>query len=218
MIRDAAGRRARSSPAAPLTVPMAAPLVVIDESEGGHWVDLSRSLRSCGFEICHVSEPDAASIGAREVVRLVDAVALARAPARPYLVIASVDSPAMLWAALDAGASGFFVAPVQIPSLTAAICVAGRQLRAAAELEERTGKLNDAVDENRIVGVVVGILMERYHLQRDDAFARLRSYSRAHRQRVSEVAKHMLSSTEDHTRLAREILTGTGTFDSIMRP
>jgi hypothetical protein len=174
---------------------MAAPLVVIDESEGGHWVDLSRSLRSCGFEICHVSEPDAASIGAREVVRLVDAVALARAPARPYLVIASVDSPAMLWAALDAGASGFFV-----------------------ELEERTGKLNDAVDENRIVGVVVGILMERYHLQRDDAFARLRSYSRAHRQRVSEVAKHMLSSTEDHTRLAREILTGTGTFDSIMRP
>jgi AmiR/NasT family two-component response regulator len=149
-----------------------------------------------------------------DVVRIIDAAGLADPPARPFLVVASTDLAPDLSMVLAAGASGYFIAPVNLLSLAAAICVASREICSNADLTRHSEKLALAADENRTVGVVVGMLMERYHVPRDAAYACLRSYSRTQRLRVSDVATRVLASTDDHFKLSHGIwaaaLSGPG--------
>jgi hypothetical protein len=190
------------------------PLVLLDETAGPAWVELSAALQARGFRVCSPLEQEAQSDGDADVVRIIDAAALADPPAHPFLVVAPIDLVLDLATVLAAGASGYFIAPVNLMSLAAAICVASRELRSNADLAQRSDKLALAADENRTVGMVVGMLMERYHVPRDAAYARLRSYSRMQRLRISEVATRMLASTDEHFRLSHGIwaaaLSGAG--------
>lgn len=182
-----------------------APQILVDASDAAHWDELIACLRQRGFQVQRAADIDPQWHSSGGAVWLVDTAAAARAPQRPFLVIAGGNSAATLAAAVEAGASGFFVAPVEMLSLAAAISIADREARATAGQAQHADRLSSSVEENRMVGVVVGILMERYHLLRDDAFERLRSYSRSQRLRVSEVARQVLVGTENHTSLANEI-------------
>jgi AmiR/NasT family two-component response regulator len=50
--------------------------------------------------------------------------------------------------------------------------------------------------------------MERFRLQRADAYARLRRYSRTERRKLVELATELLASTEELSRTMRAIGSG----------
>lgn len=61
---------------------------------------------------------------------------------------------------------------------------------------QRIDSLSDAVDARTLVGQAQGILMERFGLDADQAFAVLRRYSQDHNIRLRHLSKQLV-----HTRL-----------------
>jgi ANTAR domain len=74
-----------------------------------------------------------------------------------------------------------------------------------ADSAVRTGKPREAPTADQIVSTVVGILMERYRIQRTEAYERLRRYSRTERRKVVEVATEIIAATEKLSRTLRAI-------------
>lgn len=59
-------------------------------------------------------------------------------------------------------------------------------------LRETEARYTQAIETGRIVDVVVGILMERHHLQREKAFEMLRSKARSERKKLRDLAQEIL--------------------------
>ena len=106
---------------------------------------------------------------------------------------------------IEAGASGYFVVPIDFLSLSATICSAAVQARDLSTMTERTAKLHESLTADQTVSTVVGILMERYRFQRSEAYERLRRYSRTERRKVVEVATEIVSATEELGKTMRAI-------------
>jgi AmiR/NasT family two-component response regulator len=79
----------------------------------------------------------------------------------------------------------------------------------AAELSEAGTVSRESLTADQTVSTVVGILMERYRIQRAEAYERLRRYSRAERRKVVEVATQMLSATEELSKTMRAIASSS---------
>jgi AmiR/NasT family two-component response regulator len=76
----------------------------------------------------------------------------------------------------------------------------------AAELSEAaTAVSRELLNADQTVSTVVGILMERYRIQRAEAYERLRRYCRTERRKVVEVATEMLAATEELSKTLRAI-------------
>ena len=120
-------------------------------------------------------------------------------------MVAQARSVEALTAAIEAGASGYFVVPIDFLSLSATICSAAMQARDLSNLSERTAKLQESLSGDQAVSTVVGILMERYRFQRADAYERLRRYSRTERRKVVEIATEIVTATEELGKTMRAI-------------
>lgn len=108
-------------------------------------------------------------------------------------------------AAIESGACGYFVAPIDYLSMSATLCAAATVARDLSTLADRTAKLNESLSSDQAVSTVVGILMERYRFQRAEAYERLRRYSRTERRKVVEVAAEIVSATEELGKTMRAI-------------
>ena len=74
-------------------------------------------------------------------------------------------------------------------SVQAAIEVAIRRYREAAQLNEKVGQLETALDRRAVIERAKGILMERHGVGEREAFERLREHARAGSRRVIDVAQ-----------------------------
>ena len=68
--------------------------------------------------------------------------------------------------------------------------------------------MHSSIEGDQTVSTVVGILMERFRLQRAEAYARLRRYSRTERRKVVELATELVASSEELSRTMRAIESG----------
>jgi response regulator NasT len=59
-------------------------------------------------------------------------------------------------------------------------------------LKDTEARYTQAIETGRIVDVVVGILMERHHLEREKAFEMLRSKARSERKKLRDLAQEIL--------------------------
>ena len=164
--------------------------------------DLSQSLLT--------GEKVAVSIGRDEkvtapLVRVTDGTTPLGNDKSAFVVVAKVRSVEALTAAIEAGASGYFVVPIDFLSLSATICSAAVQARDLSTMSERTAKLHESLTADQTVSTVVGILMERYRFQRNEAYERLRRYSRTERRKVVEVAAEIVTATEELGKTMRAI-------------
>ncbi|MBT3093150.1 MAG: ANTAR domain-containing protein [Candidatus Thiodiazotropha endolucinida] len=66
-----------------------------------------------------------------------------------------------------------------------------RQIRYLQEEEQRCSK---SLKTEKAINIVIGILMERYNLNRDSAYELLRSKARSERRRVIELAQEILDA------------------------
>jgi AmiR/NasT family two-component response regulator len=182
-------------------LPKPLPPVRIEVAQPTSWSDLISGLRALGFTV-HVGRGTAVN---EPVVCVTDGSAAPTDEKTAFVVIARARSVQALTAAIEAGASGYFVAPIDYLSLSATICSAAVQARDLTTLSERTAKLHESLTADQTVSTVVGILMERYRFQRSEAYERLRRYSRTERRKVVEVATEIVTATEELSKTMRAI-------------
>ena len=186
------------------SLPRPLPPVRIEVPTAGPWNDLIGGLKALGFTVSLAGEQDAPDT----VVLVIEGSFPATDANSAFIMVAREHSLRAAKAAIAGGASGYFAAPFDFLSLGVAICAAAGQARALASLTERTARLHAAMEGDQTVNTVVGILMERFRLQRAEAYARLRRYSRTERRKVVELATELVASSEELSRTMRAIESG----------
>jgi DNA-binding NtrC family response regulator len=183
------------------SLPKPLPAVRVEVAQAASWSELITGLRSLGFTV-HISDDEPVT---GPLVRVTDGTTPPGDERTAFIVIAKVRSVQALTAAIEAGASGYFVVPIDFLSLSATICSAAVQARDLSTLTERTAKLHESLTADQTVSTVVGILMERYRFQRAEAYERLRRYSRTERRKVVEIATEIVTATEELGKTMRAI-------------
>jgi len=180
-------------------LPATLPVVRMEVACPASWADLVSGLRASGFTVLLEGDlpPDAT------VVRVSDGSLPAAGEKLPFVAIARGRCPQALAATIESGASGYFVAPFDFVSLSATLCALAARMR--TNLPARSAKARDSLTDDQAVSTVVGILMERYRIQRTEAYERLRRYSRTERRKVVEVATQIVTATEELSRTMRAI-------------
>lgn len=117
----------------------------------------------------------------------------------PFLFLSAYGDASVVIEAVESGALGYLVKPLDVeqilPSIDAAL-VRGRELNALLEEE---AQLTAALRLNRQVSMAVGILMARDRVNEQEAFNRLRTEARSQRRKLSDLAVELVQSAEQAT-------------------
>lgn len=114
----------------------------------------------------------------------------------PFVVLTAYNDAASIERATAAGAMGYLIKPIDVTQLVPALHAARERHLELQGLRETERQLQSALAESRDVSVAVGILMERRHLARDQAFQCLRQFARSNRRRVVDVAGELVGALE----------------------
>lgn len=113
----------------------------------------------------------------------------------PFLFLSAYGDAEVVEAAVQSGALGYLVKPLDVqqiqPSIEAALN-RGREMRALLEEE---AQLSAALRLGREISMAVGILMAREGLDEQAAFEHLRRQARAQRRRLSALAAELVHAT-----------------------
>lgn len=171
---------------------------------------LSQGLRTLGYDVCEAScgkealrlareqRPDLALLDIRlpdvsgpEVAKILD-----EDMGIPVLFLSAYDDREAVTAAAEAGGLGYLIKPCTVQKLVPALEVSLQRARELKTLRERETRLQTALTLNRDINVAIGVLMERFHLPRQEAFERLRHQARSQRRKIRELAAEIVKMTE----------------------
>jgi response regulator NasT len=117
-------------------------------------------------------------------------------PRVPFLFLTAYGEEGMVREAVEQGALGYLVKPVDIPQLVPALEAALARSIEIGKLRITGDQLQTALNENREVSMAVGLIMERHRLSRQQAFEALRTSARTKRRKIGEVAEELLAAAE----------------------
>ena len=125
----------------------------------------------------------------------------------PVVFLSAFDDEDYVKQALDAGALGYLVKPVDVnqivPTIEAALARAGD----IDELKERSENLTQALHSGRETNVAIGILMAQTGMSYDSAEKALRNYARASREKMQVIASRLVSVSNGLNKLIETIRT-----------
>lgn len=114
----------------------------------------------------------------------------------PFMFFSAYGDVDIVRRAAEYGAVGYLVKPVDttqiIPSIEAGLARA-EEIR---KLRRTEVELSAALAAGRETSIAVGLLMERYRLDRVKAFETLRDYARSHRRKINEIAADLINAEE----------------------
>jgi response regulator NasT len=114
----------------------------------------------------------------------------------PYMFLSANDDAGIAQQAAEAGAVGFLLKPIDpvqlVPAVRAALA-RGAEIQGLRAEEQR---LAQALREGRETGMAVGVLMERYRIDRHAALRLLRSHARSGQRKLNDVAVDLLEAAE----------------------
>ncbi len=96
--------------------------------------------------------------------------------------------------AMQDGALGYVVKPVDVPQLVPAIEAALARSDDLQDFRMTQRQLQEALDADRDINVAIGIVMVRQQLGRNDAFDQLRKTARARRLKLSVLASELIAT------------------------
>lgn len=114
----------------------------------------------------------------------------------PFLFLSASDTEAAVRSATEQGAVGYLVKPIELNQLLPTVIAGlarGDEIRGLRDNEERLGQ---ALQHCRETGMAVGVLMERYRLDRETAFRSLRDQARSSQRKLNDVARELLDAAE----------------------
>lgn len=127
---------------------------------------------------------------------------LRRETAVPFIFLSALDESDIVQRAVEAGALGYLVKPLNVPQLAPTIRAALERAEELRRLRAAESNLAAALAVGRSTSIAIGILMERHGLSQQQAFDQLKSSARASRRKVSELADQLVQATETLNALA----------------
>lgn len=130
------------------------------------------------------------------------------------IFLSAHDRADLVQEAIAAGAISYLLKPMDPLEVVPAVHAALSRVKEIRALRLREIELKESLTAARDINTAVGILMERTTLQQEAAFGRLRSYSRAQRKRVVDVARALIDSVGAANHLSAQIAaTATASCD-----
>ena len=171
---------------------------------------ISRGLKQAGYRVSEASNgedavnaaekslPDLALLDVRmPVMNGIELGRLLREHAGvPFMYLSAYGQADIVTQAAEQGALGYLVKPLEIAQILPAVETALSRAAEIRKLRDTEAQLTTALAGSREVSMAVGLLMERHHLGRDEAFEALRSRARAGRRALPDVAREVLDSSE----------------------
>jgi response regulator NasT len=114
----------------------------------------------------------------------------------PFLILSAYGDAGLVEQAVNLGALGYLVKPLDVPQIVPAVQAAVMRGREIRKLRDTESQLSSALNVEQRTRMAVGLLMEREHLDRKAAFDLLRSQARSQRRKLAEVAEELLSAAE----------------------
>lgn len=122
----------------------------------------------------------------------------------PTIFLSAYDDEEYVQQAIEEGALGYMVKPIDVAKAIPTIEAALERARELSEYAEKEKRLTGALDTGNIVNVVIGILMERHKIHRQDAFELLRGKARSEQRKVKDIAAEMLQAWETFNQLVEK--------------
>ena len=171
---------------------------------------LAQGLRAAGFDVLEASSGEAALKVAREAdidlaicdVRMPGMSGLELAPrlrdqaSVPFIFLSAYGDEEAVGLATEHGALGYLVKPTEVAAMLPTIRTALVRAAEIRKLRHSEEQLNTALANSREASMAIGILMERYRLDRAAAFEALRDHARSTRRKLTDVAAELLDSVE----------------------
>ncbi len=171
---------------------------------------LGQGLRDAGYEVleatdgeaavhlCDTEQPDLAVLDIRMPgMSGVEAAHLIQQRTEvPFMFLSAYGDKEIVKLAVEQGALGYLVKPVDIPQVVPAIEAALARARELSALRKSEHNLTSALNTGREISMAVGLIMERYRLSRSTAFEVLRSYARSEQLKINQLASTILDGAE----------------------
>jgi len=186
------------------------PQILIADDDRLVLVTLAKGLRQAGYdvreastgeeavEICREVRPDLAILDIR--MPGLDGIEAARRLQEeydtPFMIFSAYGEEELVNQAVVNGALGYLIKPLDIGQIIPAVEAALNRAKEIKTLQESESNLTAALSANRATSIAVGIIMERYHLNSDDAFEKLRKYARSQRRKLAEVSDEIVRASD----------------------
>jgi len=171
---------------------------------------LGQGLRDVGYDIleatdgkaavhlCETTPPELAILDIRMPgLSGVEAACLIRQNGEvPFIFLSAYGDKDVVKLAVEVGALAYLVKPVDIPQIVPTIEAALARAAELAELRKSERTLTSALETSRETSMAVGLIMERYRVNRDMAFKILRKYARSERLKIKQIAGDLLSAAD----------------------
>jgi len=103
------------------------------------------------------------------------------------------------------GALGYLVKPIMITQLIPAIEAALERSAELKRLQQNEISLTGAIKSNRTISLALGIYMERFKVTEEQAANEVRTYARAERSKMLDLAKRLTSQLPENSGLIGEV-------------
>ena len=123
----------------------------------------------------------------------------------PVIFLAGRDEASVIELAIDAGALAYLIKPVNMKQLLATVRTSLERGKEMCEMRARADNLSSALEDGLTVNLATGLLMGHLGMTQPDAFACLRHQARSNRVRIEEVAKQLLRSNAETTKLFADL-------------
>lgn len=187
---------------------MLGPVILLVEDDRLILYTLARGLRDAGYEvleadtgeyaleICHDKKPDLALLDVRmEGLSGLDVAQALQQMDVPFLFLSAYDDKEIVGNAIELGALGYLVKPLDIPQILPSLSAALKHADEIRILRESESNLSKALQNSHDISIAIGLLMERYDVNAEVAFETLRKYARDQRQKVVTVS-HLLAERQ----------------------
>lgn len=114
----------------------------------------------------------------------------------PFMFLTSSSDMEVIKTASQFGALGYLLKPVQPMQLVSGVESSLARAMEIKRLRTSEQSLTTALEAGRETSMAVGILMERFQIDRTQAFEKLRSQARSTRQKIVHIANAVLLSVE----------------------
>ncbi|MCB1762752.1 MAG: response regulator [Gammaproteobacteria bacterium] len=103
------------------------------------------------------------------------------------------------------GALSYLVKPVMIAQLIPAIEAARERSAELKRLQQNEINLTCAIKSNRTISLAIGIYMEHFKVSEAQAVDEVRTYARAERRKMLDIAKRLTGQQSENSSLIREV-------------
>jgi response regulator NasT len=111
---------------------------------------------------------------------------------RPIVLFTEDDKPASMDAALEAGVSAYIVAGLQAERVKPVLDVALARFRREQRLLDELSDTRQKLAERKVLDRAKGLLMTRYQLNEEQAYARLRTLAMNKNMKLVDVAQRLI--------------------------